>query len=72
MRCARRGIASFWVLSATSAVISSACAWCGIIPCMNFTSASVKPIPARSDASAAEISRLGSPGAPGCTIGACA
>ena len=39
---------------------------------MNFTSASVNRIPARSEASAAEISRLGSPGAPGCTIGVCA
>ena len=72
MRSASRPIASFAVRSATSTVISSACAWCGIIPCRNLTSASVNRIPARSDASSAVISRLGSPGAPGCTIGTCA
>ena len=38
---------------------------------MNFTSASVNRMPARSEASAAEMERLGSPGAPGCTMGGC-
>ena len=39
---------------------------------MNVTSPSVNRMPARSEASAAEIVRLGWPGAPGCTIGGCA
>ena len=39
---------------------------------MNRTSASVNRMPARSEASAAEMVRLGSPGAPGWTMGGCA
>jgi len=50
---------------ATSAVISTACAWCMIIPCMNSTSfgergGSVALVDGGSV-------RVGWPGAPGCT-----
>src|SRR5204863_1661928 len=39
------------------------------MPCMNCTSAPVKPTCERSAAAAAATTRLGSPGAPGWTIG---
>ena len=72
MRCASRRIAPPPVRVSRSAVISSAWAWWEIMPCMNFTSASVNRMPARLEASAAETTRLGWPGAPGWTIGGCA
>ena len=72
MRSAVARMASLAVLVSSSAVISRAWAWCEIMPCMNRTSASVNRMPARSEASAAEMVRLGSPGAPGWTMGGCA
>ena len=53
----------------SSAVISSACAWWPIIPCMNRTSAAVCWTRDRSAAAAAPMTRLDSPGAPGWTMG---
>ena len=72
MRLASWRIVSRSLREASCSVISIAWAWWAIIPCMNFTSASVNRIPARSEASSGEIDRLGSPGAPGWTIGGCA
>ena len=72
MRSAVARMASLAVLVSSSAVISRAWAWCEIMPCMNRTSASLNRMPARSEASVAEMVRLGSPGAPGCTMGGCA
>ena len=72
MRSAVARMASLAVLVSSSAVISRAWAWCEIMPCMNRTSASENRMPARSEASSAEMVRLGSPGAPGCTMGGCA
>jgi hypothetical protein len=60
-----------FVCDSMRAVISIACPWCMIIPCMNFTSAS------EIGGSCALVEggrvRLGWPGAPGCiTTGCCA
>ena len=65
MRRAVARMASLAALTSSRAVISRAWAWCEIMPCMNITSAAVNRMPARSEASAAEMVRLGSPGAPG-------
>ena len=62
MRLASWRIVSRSLREASCSVISIAWAWWAIIPCMNFTSASVNRIPARSEASSGEIDRLGSPG----------
>ena len=55
------------VRSYSKEVISSACAWWAIIPCMNWASASVYRMPDKSVAVAISMLRVGSPGAPGCT-----
>jgi hypothetical protein len=58
-------ISLFSVCDSMSAVISTACAWCMIIPCMNSTSFGER------GGSVALVSggsvRVGWPGAPGCT-----
>ena len=69
MRRAVARMASLAVLVSSSAVISRPGRGARVMPCMNRTSASVNRMPARSEASAAEMVRLGSPGAPGCTMG---
>jgi hypothetical protein len=59
----------FCVWDGIIAVISTACAWCRIIPCMNFMSAfdSGGNVPCVDGGSVL----LGVPGAPGCTITGC-
>ncbi len=54
----------------SSSTISTACAWCPIIPCMNSTSAVVNLTLERSTARTASMFWLGCPGAPGWTMGA--
>src|SRR3954452_24266702 len=69
IRSASLRTASDAVRCGTSATISTACAWWPIMPCMNLMSAPVYWTCDRLLASAAAITRLGSPGAPGWTIG---
>src|SRR6187455_1772766 len=60
---------SLVLLDFSSDTISTACEWWPIMPCMNLTSAAVCCTRDRSTAFSAEMTRVDSPGAPGCTIG---
>jgi hypothetical protein len=65
MRAPSKRISLLSVRDSMSAVISTACAWCMIIPCMNSTS-----FGERGGSVARVVGgsvREGSPGAPGCT-----
>ncbi len=67
MRLPNAWISVFWLRVRNSSVISTACAWCMIMPCMNLMSASEGLRGAALAVSGVRVLLL-CPGAPGCTM----